>query len=308
MFNDFKLLTFDVVKQKILKLKDIFDRLNLSNLEKRLIELENSLFINNNLNLQFGLCDLIVENITMEITILPEWINNQPIPALGKVKITITIKNIGTEESPDNVYSILSIYGDGGVSGVIDGGSYGTGGLFIPAIKPNKTVELYQNFEWNPYTLDNYVYAWLHLNWNGAIWSNTLPTYPPLVANPNFPIPIEIKYKNFINEKSFDNNTFLSSIKLIHWNELPNFPIQTGTYFRPLGYGVPGADFCTFKVDNSYYLATNNAPPGFQNYEISPGNHYVIAYNPSPGPDIILGMINFPENQTTELIAMFSYS
>lgn len=47
MFNDFKLLSFDSTKQKILRLKDIFDRLSLSSLEKRLIELENVLSVPN---------------------------------------------------------------------------------------------------------------------------------------------------------------------------------------------------------------------------------------------------------------------
>jgi hypothetical protein len=98
MFNDFKNLTYKTTKQKISKLKDIFDRLNLSSLEERLNTLSNlqesleikraSKAIITSINPGIpenpsDLADLII--LSINTSLQPNYINFE-----------ITIKNIGT--------------------------------------------------------------------------------------------------------------------------------------------------------------------------------------------------------------------
>jgi hypothetical protein len=215
MFNDFKLLSFDTTKQKILRLKDIFDRLNLSSLEKRLVQLETTTVQDNtSLNLQFGLCDLIVENITMEITEMPPTLSER-----GTVNITVTIKNIGTGISPKDVRSITWIYGDGAVLGNhIYGEMHGAGGIFVPSLQPNKTYIFNTGFTWNPMSWDEYTYIYIHLNWSGNAEFGTNPPHRyPYISNTKFPYPWEYPVVNaYVNEKLLNNNVAVKGIKL--WN------------------------------------------------------------------------------------------
>ena len=133
MFNDFKFLSLDATKQKILRLKDIFDRLNLSSLEKRLIELENV---------------LSVPSLTFEPTITPIIPEPTDLPDLAIINITstlytnyinfeITIQNIGTVVSTETTLNeiVVSVFSNS---------------VIVPALEPEETFVTNVQHFFNP--------------------------------------------------------------------------------------------------------------------------------------------------------------
>jgi len=104
MFNDFKKLSFDATKQKISHLKEIFDRLNLSNLEKRLIELEN---VSSIPNLTFE--PISVPTTPPIPTDLPDLVitNISYTTYNGYYKYFVTVQNIGFFSSVASEITII---------------------------------------------------------------------------------------------------------------------------------------------------------------------------------------------------------
>ena len=133
MFNDFKFLSFDATKQKILKLKEIFDRLSLSSLEKRLIELENV---------------KLDTDLTFEPTTAPIIPEPTDLPDLALVSISstlytnyinfeITIQNIGTVASTETTLNeiVTTVFSNS---------------VIVPALEPEETFVTNIQHSFNP--------------------------------------------------------------------------------------------------------------------------------------------------------------
>jgi hypothetical protein len=280
MFNDFKNLSFDVTKHTIQKLKDIFDRLNLSDLERRYINLNNKLISLDNQTK--SLSEYTNEHYPPPpppppppTEFLPDLaiINIVPTTYTNYVNFEIEIQNVGIAISPSTTLS----------ENLIGGGL--SNSVAVPSLAPG-----------------------------GSFTTNVQYSFDPSGATETKTFSAEVNPSHSFNEVSFGNNGMMIPVQVKTAYSDPYDPYDPDgiyhTYIIFHAHNSEGKEVGSVGGGRALFNYTNGAKasPTFFNQHatrqnVIPGTYSCTAtWN---GMVVNLGLITFNPYSTTSIIVTF---